>query len=1019
MDDLLKLAGQLAEQLPTPLSMPIAGRIAYMVSHGQSYASNGYAVRTQGIAEALNQHGLETLCFVRPGRPWELGIDAKSIRSEVVVNGVRYIHSLWPRGAAPAGGRARLEASVERFVELFRVYRPSAVLAASNWIVALPAWIAAKRLGLPFHYEVRGFWELSRDAREPRFANAMETRQEAERDTFVAQQALKVFTLNQPMKDELVKRGVEQNKIKIVPNGISRLPDIQPVNPALKAKLGITEADKVVGFLGSFSIYEGLDILLDACAELIQQGEKLKLLLVGDDQPVTEVNTTAAKLRDKPWLIQVGRVPHEQVANYYALLDAVVIPRKPLAVCQLVPPIKAAEALAYGKRLVVSDVAPLAEYAQNHEGVVTFKAGNAQSLATALQRALKLPTPKPSTDLLFSKHIEPMVQALRGEEGQQGGEIEPAAKSVVALAKTSKSATFQIKEKVQTKGKLGRRLKAIYILDEISEECWRHEMTVYPIARNNYKKQVEVSLADFCFLESCWKGNRGSWEYAFTSPGLKHANAQALLDLIPRVKKKMPLIFWNKEDPMHYERYLPIAKFADIIFTTDANKVADYKRVVPDADVYAVPFAAQQRICNPSDRFRTEPESVCFAGSYYSVGHDERKRQMDALLPSIIEFKGAIYDRMSKIDSDRYKFPSQYAPFIRDAVPFTEVVKLYKRFKVFLNVNTIVDSPTMMSRRVYELLACGTPVVSTPSKAIEEQFPGIVHVANDAKEANVIIEKLLTDEHFWEKTSHIGYREVMKKHTYTHRLKDIERSLGYESDDSEPLVSIITCTRRPNMIDRIVENVTRQNHPNCELILVLQDFSDAQRDEFLNKLKSKASNLKRIEVIVNDSQDITLGERFNHAATHAKGEYIAKMDDDDFYFENYLSDMLIPFTFGDYGLVGKKELYMYLSESNKLIKRFPGMKHREVDFVAGATFVFRADVFRKYKFNSLNRGEDSDLINRLKADNIKIYAADPFNFIVWRGDVTAHTWNATDEYFLNGKHTQVVADFLDTSICKF
>src|SRR5690606_18075185 len=141
---------------------------------------------------------------------------------------------------------------------------------------------------------------------------------------------------------------------------------------------------------------------------------------------------------------------------------------------------------------------------------------------------------------------------------------------------------------------------------------------------------------------------------------------------------------------------------------------------------------------------------------------------------------------------DRYKFPTQYHPFIREAVPFTEVVGLYKRFKVFLNVNTIIDSPTMMSRRVYELLACGTPVVSTPSKAIEEQFSGIVHVANNSTEANVIIEKLLADEFYWEKSSHLGYREVMTKHTYSQRARSIEMALGYEVNDLKPLVSIIT-----------------------------------------------------------------------------------------------------------------------------------------------------------------------------------------------------------------------------------
>ncbi|WP_057092465.1 glycosyltransferase [Comamonas thiooxydans] len=562
-------------------------------------------------------------------------------------------------------------------------------------------------------------------------------------------------------------------------------------------------------------------------------------------------------------------------------------------------------------------------------------------------------------------------------------------------------------------------LKSISIMDEISEECWKHEFEYFPINRGGYKKQVENSTADFCFLESCWKGNKGSWEYAFTSPGLKHANAQALLDLIPIAKKRMPLIFWNKEDPMHYDRYLPIAKSADIIFTTDSNKIEDYKRDVPDAKVYAVPFAAQQKICNPSNRFDKDVESVCFAGSYYGVGHDERKRQMDALLPSIIEFDGAIYDRMSSIDSDRYSFPAQYSPFIRPAVPFKEIVNLYKKFKVFLNVNTIVDSPTMMSRRVYELLACGTPVVSTPSKAIEEQFAGIVHVAKDAHAANLIIERLLTDERFWEKTSHIGYREVMKKHTYGHRMDDIRKSLGYLSLISDPLISIITCTKRPNMIDRIVENMTIQNHANCELILVLQDFSDAQRDELVNKLKSKSSNIKRIEVIVNNNKEITLGERFNCAAEYAEGEFLAKMDDDDFYFKNYLSDMIIPFSFGDYAMVGKREIYMYLSGSNKLVKRYPEIKHKEVDFVAGPTFVIRKSIFDQIKFESRNTGEDSSFIKNLRTAGHKIYAADPFNFIQFRSSPSNHTWAATDEEVLGGKLTRVVSDFMDVSFCDF
>lgn len=432
MDDLLQLATRLAEYNKTPLARPISRRVAYIVSHGQSYASNGYAIRTQGIAEALNTQGFDVLCFVRPGRPWEL--DKQTVISpEVNVAGVRYIHSrgISSTGKLPEDELSHLELSIERFISLFSIYRPEKVIAASNYIVGLPAWIAAKRMGIPFYNEVRGFWELSRDARDEEYAKTPAFQLEANRDAFVARNAEQVFTLNQPMQEELVYRGVDLSKISIIPNGISQFPVIKPTNDLLRNKFGIDKDCKVIGYIGSFSPYEGLDVLLDACTELVQRGENLKLLLVGDDQALTVTPSACIANTDfipkAPWLIQAGRVSHDHVADYYALLDAVVIPRKKLPVCELVPPMKAAEALAYGKRLIVSDVAPLTEYAQTHKGVATFEAGNVASLVAALLESLKLPAPKPSSKLLFSAHIVPMVKALNGEEGQKGIKSESAS----------------------------------------------------------------------------------------------------------------------------------------------------------------------------------------------------------------------------------------------------------------------------------------------------------------------------------------------------------------------------------------------------------------------------------------------------------------------------------------------------------------------------------------------------------------------------------------------------------------
>ncbi|QPG06018.1 glycosyltransferase [Salinimonas marina] len=414
-DALVKLTKELSSVLEKPVTRGIKNRIAYIVSHGASYASNGYAVRTQGVAKALNEHGYETLCMVRPGRPWELDKDT-TIGAEEIVDGVRYIHSGNDKDFIATKAEAHLKKSAEYFKELFYVYRPEFVIAASDFKIGLPALIAAKQLGIPFFNEVRGFWEMSRIAREPEYEGTNSYKRQIERDTFVAQQANAVFTLSETMRTELAKRGVDKQKVYLLPNGVSKLPVLNGVNTALKASLGIQPDEKVIGFIGSINAYEGLDTLIAACQQLIDHGNKIKLLLVGDSQPLNSVlgdKYTSNISSNLPWLIQVGRVPHEKVGDYYSLVDTIVIPRKKLRVCEVVPPLKIAEALSFNQRLVVSNLPPLLECTENYDDAQCFQAGDAIRLKETIEYTLTINPQYEKSELLFSSKIGTLVYELK------------------------------------------------------------------------------------------------------------------------------------------------------------------------------------------------------------------------------------------------------------------------------------------------------------------------------------------------------------------------------------------------------------------------------------------------------------------------------------------------------------------------------------------------------------------------------------------------------------------------------
>jgi glycosyltransferase involved in cell wall biosynthesis len=334
-------------------------RILHLVNDALPTASAGYTIRTHEIARAQQQAGLDPHVVTRLGFPVTQG--ALDGRALVTLDGIPYHRLLpWvmPARADQIASQAQIMAA-----RLVTQLRPVLLHAASNYTNAVTALALGRRFRLPVVYEVRGFWEdtwLSRAADSGQRATSELYQRSRALETQCMLAADLVVTLGEAMRAEIEARGVPAEKILIVPNAVSEdflrpLPDAAE----LRARLGISEDEPVIGEVTSLVKHEGIGTLLDATRLLRGRGLPVRTLIVGDGPERPALQRQAEDLGEA--VIFTGRVPSAQVRDYHALLDAFVVPRTPDRVCQLVTPLKPVEAMASGLCVVASDVRALAE----------------------------------------------------------------------------------------------------------------------------------------------------------------------------------------------------------------------------------------------------------------------------------------------------------------------------------------------------------------------------------------------------------------------------------------------------------------------------------------------------------------------------------------------------------------------------------------------------------------------------------------------------------------------------------
>jgi spore maturation protein CgeB len=540
-------------------------------------------------------------------------------------------------------------------------------------------------------------------------------------------------------------------------------------------------------------------------------------------------------------------------------------------------------------------------------------------------------------------------------------------------------------------------LTVAVILDPFSELAFRYEWDQLTFGPDDWRETLTRTRPDLLFVESAWQGNtvegEGRWRLHMTRDSRPSPELTALVSWCR--DEGIPTVFWNKEDPPNYDRFLETARLFDQVFTVDADRIPDYQRDLGHDRIDLLPFAAQPRIHNPVRR-TPKAREVAFAGTWFAEKHPERRAQMAYVLGPAREHGLEIWSRMQRGDR-RYRFPRPYRKHVVGSLPYERMLAAYTSYKVFLNVNSVTRSKTMCSRRLFELSAAQTAVVSAPAASIEPFFGSSVEVVESAEETGRALRLLLGNAEYRDRLALQAHRRVFDEHLCSHRVETVLRSVGLAGPprpeesalrlSRNPTVSVVVPTRRPEQLEHVLATVARQSYPAVELVLVTHGFT----------VETPVLDGVPVVVVAADA-GLTLGACMNLGVEAASGDLVAKVDDDNFYGTHYLTDLVRALDYSGADVVGKWAHLVHLESSGATLLRFERAEHRFVEQVQGGTLLMRRAVAERIGFEDLPRRVDTTFLAKVRAAGLTVYAADRFNFVsVRRADPGSHTWPISDK----------------------
>ena len=406
-----------------------------------------------------------------------------------------------------------------------------------------------------------------------------------------------------------------------------------------------------------------------------------------------------------------------------------------------------------------------------------------------------------------------------------------------------------------------KKLKVAAIMDAFTLGNFRSECELLEVTAENWQSQLDEFRPDLFFLESAWEGKDKSW-YKKIANGSKE-----LYDLTAYCHaKNIPVIFWNKEDPVYTDVFMSAASCADYVFTTDFDCIERYKRTLQHNNVYLLHFSAQPLVHNPVE-MHNRKDKFCFAGAYYHR-YKDRSRVFDAFADAFEKGKGLeIYDRNLGSARPEHAFPQRYNKMIVGTLKPDDIHIAYKGYNYGINMNSVGQSQTMFARRVYELLASNTVSVGNYARGVRNIFGDLTVATDSADTMQKQLDTYCGTMENYRKFRLLGLRKVLKDHLCEDRLGFIAQCVfGKDMRQKLPVVTVVSSASTDEEKLRVQKAFDRQTYENRQLI-----FAGEEAD---------------------------IG-----------GSFVAAFSPDDYYGENYLLDLVLSVRYSNADGFGKVNFY--------------------------------------------------------------------------------------------------------------